>query len=189
MKQYARYINPTTVEFPTDAEEEWRKIPGYSENYEASNLGRVRVVNYRHSGKPRIMKPSIINKYYRLGIMDISNKKRTRAIHRLVALAFIPNPANLPEVNHKDENKLNNNVENLEWCTQSHNIKHSLGLHTEKKSNKRKTIRCIETGEIFESIRQACKHFNITKKRIQDMLDDVQNTAAGHTFEVIHNKD
>ena len=94
--------------------EEFRDIPGYEGLYEVSNLGRV-----RRNG--RILKPL----KHRDGYLKIDlNKQGIRKgvyIHRLVGLAFIPNPDNLPCINHKDEDKTNNTVKNLEWCTREYN--------------------------------------------------------------------
>lgn len=165
--------------------EEWKPVVECNK-YEISNLGNCRKVGSTTNLKPKKEKSENgYEKSYIRYCLIYDNKPHYRRAHRLVAEAWIPNPNNFPQVNHIDEDKQNNSVNNLEWCTQSHNIRHSLSLHAKRKSNKRKRIRCIETGEAFESIRQACRHFNITKKRIQDMLNGVQKTAAGHTFEVI----
>ena len=112
--------------------EEWREIKGYEGLYEVSNLGRVRrldgIVNTdiknvsKRFLKGRILKPSTnSNGYYRV-ILSKDSKTKMHFIHRLVAVAFLPNPDNLPCVNHKDENPKNNSVWNLEWCTQKYNM-------------------------------------------------------------------
>ena len=98
--------------------EEFRDIPGYEGLYEVSNLGRV-----RRNGK--ILKPWKNNWGYLLVSLCKNGIVRNARIHRLVALAFIPNPQNLPQVNHKDEDKTNNAVSNLEWCTAGYNINYS----------------------------------------------------------------
>lgn len=99
----------------------WKDIPGYEGKYQVSNTGRVRSLNYMRTGKSKVMKPST-NKLGYKGVGLRKNGKCTKYyIHRLVALAFIPNPLNLPQVNHIDENKTNNVVWNLEWCTQEYN--------------------------------------------------------------------
>lgn len=95
--------------------EVWKNIEGY-EGYQVSNTGKVRNAK---SGK--ILKPEIINKgYYRIGLCK-NGKKSKFFLHRLVALAFVPNPNNLPIVNHKDRNPLNCCSDNLEWCDSSYN--------------------------------------------------------------------
>lgn len=98
--------------------EQWKPVVGYEGFYEVSNLGNIRNSN------GRILKPANIGGYF--SIMLTKNKaSRFFRVHRLVAIAFIPNPSGLPIVNHKDENPLNNAADNLEWCTQGYN--HSYG--------------------------------------------------------------
>ena len=125
--------------------EYWRPIPGYEE-YEVSNLGRVK-------GKERILKPSK-NKdgYLAVGLYK-SGQRKIFKVHRLVAIAFIPNPDKLPCINHKDENPGNNVASNLEWCTQKYNV--SYATANQRRS---KTL-------------QNCNHF--TKPVYQYTLDGV----------------
>lgn len=102
----------------------WRDIPGYEEIYKISNLGRIKSL-HRDRIKGQILNPAKNNRgYLRLGLSG-NGKVRYDSVHRLVAEAFIPNPKNLPEVNHIDGNKLNNRVENLEWVTKGENQIHA----------------------------------------------------------------
>lgn len=99
---------------------EWREIPGY-ERYKVSENGQITGVSGKlmalgHDGKKR-KRPKIT--------MWINGKGVTRSVHRLVALAFVPNPNNLPQVNHKDGDTNNNHYSNLEWCTNFENAKHA----------------------------------------------------------------
>ena len=77
--------------------------------------------------------------------------------HRAVALAFIPNPENKPQVNHIDGNKLNNRVDNLEWVTNSENCLHRYRVLKKDRNGRERKVRCVETGEIFESLTEAAK--------------------------------
>ena len=106
--------------------EEWKSIPGYEGLYEVSSYGRVRSVErcdrFNHKIVSKILKPNYVNSgYFRVGMYKNKTFKYY-LIHRLVAQAFIPNPDNLPQVNHKDEDKSNNRVDNLEWCSRSYNM-------------------------------------------------------------------
>jgi hypothetical protein len=112
----------------------WKDIEGY-ELYKVSNLGRILSLprpiecNLKHS-KYRVSREKIIkthpHKGYSVAILINSGKRKRFYVHRLVTKAFLLNPENKPEVNHKDFNKRNNNVENLEWCTSRENYIHAV---------------------------------------------------------------
>ena len=105
----------------------WKDKKDYKGHYQVSNCGRVKSIKF---GKERILK-LIPNRYGYLQVTLCKNNiKKVYKVHRLVAEAFIDNPDNLPCVNHKDENKLNNNVDNLEWCTNEYNVNY--GTRTER---------------------------------------------------------
>ena len=97
--------------------EYWKPVVGYEGLYEVSNWGRVKSLKF---GKEKILKQSIRHGYYSVGLSK-NGIVKTYQVHRLVAEAFIDNTDNLTQVNHKDENKLNNNVDNLEWCSVLYN--------------------------------------------------------------------
>ena len=103
-------------------EEVWKKIPNY-ENYDVSNLGKI-----RNSKTSILRKTSIFRTGYEMVVLFKNGKRKNCSVHRLVAEAFIPNPNNLPEVNHKDEIKTNNFVDNLEWCTRIYNENYGTGI-------------------------------------------------------------
>ena len=113
--------------------EVWKDIDGYDGKYQVSNLGNVRSTRFYGHERIRVLKPQRNGKgYLKVGLVDCYGKTRQRAIHRLVAETFIPNPDNLEMVNHKDEDGTNNTVENLEWCTRSYNQLYSLEKHPER---------------------------------------------------------
>lgn len=107
-------------------EEIWKPVVGWESLYEVSSFGRLRSLHYK---KIRLLKNNITNltKNYSYCKVILYNKKfrKTYSVHRLVATAFIPNLKNKLCVNHKDSNPQNNNVNNLEWCTQIENVKHA----------------------------------------------------------------
>lgn len=114
--------------------EEWKiiEIPEFQGNYEVSTLGRIRTIPHlcrdkfgRERWVGEHIKATRINpKGYKMINVRYDNKHYTFRVHRIVALTFLPNPDNLPEVNHKDEDKGNNRVDNLEWCTHKYNSKY-----------------------------------------------------------------
>jgi len=113
------------------SEEIWKDIPGFEGFYEISSFGRIKSFKKNRDGE--ILKLTNKKGHYFSFVLQGKGKERKSArIHRLVAEAFIPNPDNLPEVNHKDGNKQNNMVDNLEWCTSSHNVQHSIRMHREQ---------------------------------------------------------
>ena len=115
--------------------ENWRAVVGYEGLYEVSDCGNVRSLNWHNEGitKNLWLKPT------RYGYRQVYLKGKMKLVHRLVAEAFIPNPDNLPQINHIDENKINNCVSNLEWCTFKQNVQAYLQNHPSKKRRPRKT--------------------------------------------------
>ena len=110
--------------------EYWKPVVGYEGLYEVSNWGRVKSLKF---GKEKILKPIIRHGYYFVGLSK-NGIVKSYSVHRLVAQVFIPNPNNLPCVNHKDENKQNNVVSNLEWCTHEYN--NSYGTRSKRVAEK-----------------------------------------------------
>lgn len=106
-----------TIDLLKSGTEEWKPVIGYEGLYEVSNLGRVRNIKTN-----RLVMQSVVVSGYKRVTLYKKNNPKSKLVHRLVAEAFLPNPNNLRVVNHKDENKLNNVVTNLEWCTQSYNV-------------------------------------------------------------------
>ena len=104
----------------------WKDIPGYKGFYQASNLGRIKRMA---AGKIRehILKQFRVGEYMSVG-PSVNNVRTQRRVHRLVAMAFIPNPNRFPCINHKDEKKLNNTVANLEWCDVKYNCNYGTSI-------------------------------------------------------------
>ena len=151
--------------------EEWKDVKGYEGIYKVSNKGRVKALekttivkcNNNLNGSKRVWSEKIhrcqLQKdgYVRTQLYK-DNKRKTVKVHRLVAEAFIDNPGNLPFVNHKDEVKSNNCIENLEWCTCAYNVQYSA-------YKKHKKIKCVTTGKIFDSRKEAKEFYNIKDHR------------------------
>lgn len=115
--------------------EVWKDIEGYEGLYKVSNLGNI----YSYKSKRKLKLSSQLNEY--LTVQLFKNKIGKRLlVHRLVAKTFIQNPDNLPQVNHKDENKQNNNADNLEWCTAKYNMNYGKGAKTRHLKTDYKTI-------------------------------------------------
>lgn len=110
----------------------WKDIPGFEGLYQVSSKGNVKSLNYMNKGYAKNLTPKINNKGYKWVDLRKANKSRCMLVHRLVAMAFINNPLKLPIVNHKDENPLNCEVDNLEWCTAGYNNKYSRERHPER---------------------------------------------------------
>lgn len=104
--------------------EVWKPVPNYEGFYEVSNMGKVRSV-YRYR---RVLKPMISNTGYERVDLFKNKCREQFSVHRLVAMAFIDNPSAKPFVNHKDENKLNNSADNLEWVTHVENCRYGTAI-------------------------------------------------------------
>lgn len=173
--------------------EVWKDIAGYEGYYQVSNFGNVRSLDredIRNNGVKRNLKGKLMNpRLDKDGYIVINfckeGIKKTHKIHRLVAIAFLPNPSNLPEVNHKDEDKKNNYVNNLEWCSTKYNINY--GSRNERSAQKRrkKVNQFSKEGNLintFNSIREASIATGIDEKWISNCYCKKQKTAGGYIW-------
>lgn len=176
-------------------EEEWRDIKGYEGLYQISSKGQVKSLARPCKGfgdyyaKERIKKISRDGVGYCRVALSKNGKKKHILVHRLVAKAFIPNPDNLPEVNHKDENKENNYVDNLEWCTPKYNSNYGNRNEKLREINRRyfKAVYQIDknTGEIiklWECIREASRKLSIRDHLISRVCKGRNETAGGYKW-------
>jgi hypothetical protein len=131
-------------------EETWKDIPGYEGRYQVSNYGNVRSVYLLGLGKHVIKKPEVhYSGYLYHKIWDVGNKTRKKLfVHRLVAIAFLPNPEEKPIVNHLDRNRANNNLKNLEWCDGSENQQHWRQDELRKKEAQEPVMAAINPEDI-----------------------------------------
>jgi hypothetical protein len=163
--------------------EEWKTIIIDNEevNYEVSSFGRV-----RNKKRKNILSVHKVSGYYKVHL-SINGKKKMCSVHRLVAIAFIPNPNNLPQINHKDEDSSNNYVQNLEWCTASYNINY--GTRNQRAAEKNsKPIAQIKDGTvvaIYSSSIEAQKQTGIDFSKIRMCCRKERKSAGGYQWKEI----
>ena len=168
---------------PIDKTEEWKDVVGFEGKYQVSNKGNVRTFQ-----RDRCMPLKKKNTLGYMTVMLWDNKVRKDAkVHRLVAEAFIPNPDNLPIINHKDENPSNNCVENLEWCTQQYNITYGTAMQKRIKSNPRvKPVVMLNTNEEFEmefeSSAEAARYIGGNGSNVWAVCNKRAETYKGKVF-------
>ena len=166
----------------------WKDIEGYEGLYQVSNYGNIkslsRVVKNAygiHRTEEKILKPQMKKKGYFQIQLSKDGKQKHYQVHRLVALAFVPNINNYPCINHKDENKINNKADNLEWCTYLYN-----NLYNNKEKRNYKKICQYNKNEklinIFESINEASKKTNIKRYGISNCLNKRLKTSGGYIW-------
>ncbi|MGG0793148.1 NUMOD4 domain-containing protein [Brevibacillus laterosporus] len=180
--------------------EEWKPILGYEGSYEVSNTGRVRSVDRytRTKGKPILKRGVEKTKkedkdgYYRVWLSRES-KKKSFFVHRLVAIAFLSNPESYPVVNHKDGDKKNNHVTNLEWCSHAHNVKHafSLGLRVPHCGGTSKPVAKMHpvTEEVistYPSISEAARQNGVTTALISYCVNGGSEFATGYRWKFVN---
>ena len=157
----------------------WKYIEGF-EQYQVSNLGNVRRWQ-RRLKKWYYLKPYLINSGYLVVALRKNNKAHKMLVHRLVAQAFIPNPLNLPYVNHKSEVKTENFVENLEWCSMSYN-----NTYNNKMKCRKRPVLQIKNGSVikeWDSITDAGNTLGISISGIANVLCGRAKTSAGFVWE------
>ena len=167
--------------------EVWKPVIGYEGFYEVSNNGRVRSIDrvVFQQGRIQKYKGAIMSQYLRNNgyysvRLSIGNKKKTFSVHRLVAKAFIPNNNNYPCINHKDEVKTNNNVENLEWCTIKYNVNYGTAILRKSLKMGKKIAQYDSNGKLigtFYSINEAERKNNI---KIGNSILFNNHTAGGY---------
>jgi hypothetical protein len=161
-------------------EEIWKDIKGYEGIYQISDYGKIINVN---TGKLKKCRQNVKSGYC---IVELSNKGKTKTfyIHRLVAEAFLDNPDNLPCVNHKDFNRTNNYVDNLEYCTQKYNVNYTWvnGRMPSPPSQEPYMVKRND-GIVFNSLKEAGLKMGINPSIICNHLKGRQKTVKGYTFE------
>ena len=165
---------------------EYRKIEGWP--YSISENGEVRNDRNGH-----ILSQVIVSGYNRVHLCN-NGKSKSELAHRLVAKSFVPNPERKPEVNHKDGNKRNNCAKNLEWVTGAENKKHCREVLGKINRNPdptaaheacKKRVRCVETGEEYESITFAARSIGVTQGSLSAQLLGISRTCKGMRFEYV----
>ena len=174
--------------------EEWRDIPGYEGAYMVSSYGRIKALarfdGRGHKKKEHILKCDYVGThgYHIVNLRHCGNERLAVPIHRIVAEVFISNPDNLPVVNHKDGNKLNNTVDNLEWVTQSENVRHAV------KNKLMKNHYYARTGE-------KCPYHKFSDKEVESIremrrngakMTDIMkkfNISKSHAYKIVNNRE
>lgn len=159
--------------------EEWKKIEGY-DNYEVSNMGRVRSLNFMRTGRVKVISSSVSRLGYHQVDIFMNGVPEKKTIHRLVAEAFLENPDNLPQINHRDGDKSNNCVENLCWCNQSYNNHHSRGWIKVNESRKKPVLQYTKTGEFikeYSSSHEASRETGVNQGNISACCNGKQKSA------------
>ena len=179
--------------------EEWRDIPEYENFYQVSSLGRVKSIERKvwngkvySTHRERILKPLKNTDGYLQVVLFKEGIRKGFKIHRLVCEAFFPNPLNLPEVNHKDECKTNNNVTNLEWCSHIYNC--NFGTRNERSAKSKtnsiklsKSVKCLETGIVYPSVQEAERQLGFSHSQISCCCNKKYGykTVKGFHFEYV----
>lgn len=145
----------------------WKTIEDYPD-YQVSSLGRVKSLKGK---KERILKPGDVGGYLNV-ILSNNGKKKNFRVHRLVAEAFLLNPLGLPVINHKDEDKTNNTVDNLEWCDSAYNNNYS---HA-------KPVFCIELNKLYSSATIAAEELDLCRVNITKCCNGKRKTCGNYHF-------
>lgn len=160
--------------------EVWKDIPNYEGRYQASTFGRIKSINSKCRKTDVIMSNRSISMCgYQVVNLKKDGNRKSFMVHRLVAMTFIPNPNNYPIVNHKNENKLDNRVENLEWCDLKYNSSYgTIRNRIAEKLGKR--VLCVELDLVFPSIGAAARNYGLHYQNISRCCRNQNRTAGGY---------
>ena len=181
MKGYGALMNSAKI---------WKDIEGYEGLYQVSNMGRVRSLDRINALGRRLKGRVLADKHNNRGYHTIALWRdgdiEYKFIHRLVAKAFLDNPDNLPEVNHKDENKENNAVSNLEWCTRKYNNNYGTRLGRVAKTLERPIYAITSSGHryYFGSVNEAARVLGLKRQGITNCLHGRRKHHGGFSFEL-----
>lgn len=180
-----------------DIKKEWKEIKGYEGKYIISNHGEIiSLPRYKqNNSKQQYVEPKEISKYinkingYVYVYLCNDGKEKNIRLHRLVAETFIPNPNNKTQINHKDGNKLNNNVSNLEWCTASENLMHAYKLGLANNNNQKKKVAQYsldnEFIKEFDSLTEASKESGISLTKISECVNGKRKRKDKYIWKLV----
>lgn len=158
----------------------WKPIPLFEAEYSISNYGEIMSRHKKHPGQ--LLQQRIDRAGYLTVRLNKKGKTYTRFVHRLLAEAFIPNPQKKKFVNHRNGNKLDNHLSNLDFCTHQENVKHSYQYGLIKPVTKFVIDTC--TGKIFPSAREAANHFGIKYGTLRNYLNgNIKNNPTGLNYQ------
>lgn len=161
--------------------EMWKPVPGYEGRYLVSNLGAVVSAT---TGKP--MSLSVNPRGYFKVTLHNGRKLRTFTVHRLVAICFVENQNQYREVNHIDENKLNNRADNLEWCTRKYNVSYGSRISKQQVKVSKPVIQYGKTNEPlakFGSISKAARKFGLSVSSISACCKGKRKSCGGYRWQ------
>lgn len=171
--------------------EEWKPVVGYEGIYEVSNTGKINIINYRNLGYNKRRKTKVMFGYERITLIKGEHRQNI-GVHRVVAMAFLPNTQNLPSINHKDENKLNNNVNNLEWCSVAYNNAYGTGRKRSAERRHRQVYKLNDNGDViqkYDSLQDACSEFGVnTLSNIGAVCNGFRDIAYGYKWRWVDEK-
>lgn len=161
--------------------EVWKDIEGYIGKYQVSNLGHVKSIDYRHTGKEQILRPGLGNGYLTVALYR-DGKPKTHCVHKLVAMAFIPNPDSRTCIDHLNGIRTDNRADNLRWCTHKENNNNPITVERMKLSHigqvpvNRKKVICNDI--IYDSVTTCARFYNVKRATMNTWLTGYRTMPA-----------
>lgn len=163
-------------------EEVWKNIEGW-DGYQVSDQGRFK--SFKQSSEGKILTPHLTRKGYLQVHLRDKNKNKSLQCHRLVLLTFNPIPnANMMEVNHKNENKQDNRLVNLEWTTHLENVQYGTGIKRRIEAQSKKIL-CVELNEVFDSVKDASEKMNVNYGNLTSCCNGKLKTVGGYHWKYV----